>query len=191
MLSILLSLLMFYKIRKEIDTGLLKRLLLGSLICMPAGLLVFLYMPVDQLKMSVGLFILLFTVLLLFHFQFKATNMKDSVVGGLSGFLSAAIGIPGPPLLAYSSAVSMDKSKLRSTTLAFYIFVYSVSLILQLCFETTSRLVWISTGVSVPIVIAGMVLGQWLFKHMNQQLFRRICLVILFITGAQLIYFSL
>lgn len=190
-LSILLSLLMFYKIRHEIDTGLLKRLLIGSVIFMPTGLLVFLYMPVEQLKLAVGILILLFTLLLLFHFKFKTSSMKDKVVGGLSGFLSTAIGIPGPPLLAYSSAVSMDKTKLRSTTLAFYIFIYSVSLILQLCFEPTSQQVWISAGFAVPMVLAGMIIGQWLFKHIHQQLFRRICLVILFFTGVQLVISSI
>jgi uncharacterized membrane protein YfcA len=190
-LSILLSAIMIYSIRKEIDRGLLKRLLLGSVLCMPVGLLVFLYMPIEKLKMATGIFILLFTCLLLFQFRLTASNLKDRVVGGLSGFLSTAIGIPGPPLLAYSSAISMDKKKLRSTTLAFYIVIYSVSFILQLIFNQTSEQVWISGGMSVPFVIIGIVIGQWLFKHINQMIFRRICLVILFITGIQLVYSSM
>jgi uncharacterized protein len=187
-LSILLSLLMFYKIREEIDKGLLKRLMIGSIVCMPIGLLVFLHMPVDKLKMAAGVMILLFTLLLLLHFKFKATDVKDRVVGGISGFLSTAIGIPGPPLLAYSSAVSMEKTKLRSTTLAFYILIYSVSLILQLFFVPTTSHVWIASGLSVPVVIIGMIIGQWMFKRINQRLFRYICLGILFFTGIQLIY---
>lgn len=187
-LSLFLSLLVYYKIRSEIDTALLKRLLLGSFISMPVGLLVFLYMPVDKLKIVVSIFILLFSLLLTLNFKFKPSLVKDRVVGGLSGFLSTAIGIPGPPLLAYFSAVSMDKHKLRSTTLAFYVFIYGISTILQLSFDQTSLQVWASIGFSLPLVAIGIVLGQWLFKYIRQQLFRRICLVILFLTGVQLLY---
>ncbi|TVY09239.1 sulfite exporter TauE/SafE family protein [Paenibacillus cremeus] len=190
-LSCLLSLFMFYRIRTEMDTALLKRLLTGSFIGMPAGLLVYQYLPVETLKLGVGICILLFTVLLLLHFQVKPSPLKDRIVGGISGFLSTAIGIPGPPLLAYFSGMSIDKTALRSTTLAYYISIYTVSAIFQLSLSRPPASVWTSIGLSIPLVAAGILLGQWLFKHIQQQLFRRICLVILCFTGIQLLYSSL
>ncbi|TLS49123.1 sulfite exporter TauE/SafE family protein [Paenibacillus antri] len=191
LLSLLLSLLMFAKVRKDIDRGLLKRLLTGSLVFMTPGLLVFLYMPFGRLKLIVSLFILLFTVLLAFRFRMTQTPAKDRAVGGLSGFLSAAVGIPGPPLLAYFSAVDLDKDVSRSTTLAFYIFIYGVSAALQLLFAPTSGEAWLSAGASVPFVLLGMWIGQRLFRYVNQRSFQRICIVILFFTGIQLLYSSI
>jgi uncharacterized membrane protein YfcA len=190
-LSILLSALMFRTIRSEIDRGFLKRLLLGSILMMPAGLAAFMFMPAQHVKLAVGVLSLAFVLLFVFPFRIRPSEWKEAAAGGLSGFLTAAIGIPGPPLLAYTSAVDMDKAKTRSTTLAFYIFIYSVSFVLQIGFAPVSPKVWAASGGSVPLVIAGIVLGQWLFKRIHQRLFHRICLAVLFATGVQLVYSSL
>ncbi|HZG55565.1 sulfite exporter TauE/SafE family protein [Paenibacillus sp.] len=189
-MSVLLSLLLWYRIRKEIDAGLLKRLLLGGFVAMPAGLLVFAMVPGQRLKLIVGAISILFTVLLALRFRMRQTAAKDRAAGGLSGFLAAAIGIPGPPLLAYASAVGMEKTTLRSTTLAFYLFLYSASFLLQLGLGRAESGWWISAALSVPAMLVGVLLGHLLFARLNQRFFHRVCIAILFATGVQLIYFG-
>lgn len=61
-LSIVLSGLMIYNIRKEVDTKLLKRLIVGSFPGIILGIFVYLYMDIDWLKFFVGLIILIVTV---------------------------------------------------------------------------------------------------------------------------------
>lgn len=105
----------------------------------------------------------------------------------LAGFqVTTSIGMPGPPLLLYFSGTDTQKEKLRATTLAFYLFIYFISFIIQVTFAGTSKTVWISSGVALPLVLAGLYLGQLLFKWINQKLFRVVTYTILLFTGIYL-----
>ena len=127
-LSIVLSALMIYKIRNEVDTKLLKRLIIGSFPGIVVGIFVYLYLNIDWLKFSVGLIILLATVLIIFKVKINRSIGKDFTSGGISGALTTSIGVPGPPLLLYFSGSQMGAKTLRSTTLAYYLFIYTISL---------------------------------------------------------------
>jgi uncharacterized membrane protein YfcA len=190
-LSLFVSLLMIYPLRKELDKGVLIRFTKGGLLCLPLGLLVFLFVDSYILKVVVSLLILLSTILLLFNFRFAQTNNKDTFAGGLSGFLTASIGLPGPPLLVYFTGISMEKGKQRSTTLAFYVFVYSFSILLQTYFGGWDSSVLRLVVLSLPISFVGILFGHWIYKYINQALFRKLSYVILFCSGSYLLYSTL
>ena len=58
-------------------------------------------------------------------------------------------------------------------------------------FIGTNKTVWVSSGFSLPLVIASLFVGQLLFKRINQQLFRIFTYMILLITGLYLLMDSL
>mgnify|MGYP005758040285 CR=1 FL=1 len=60
-------------------------------------------------------------------------------VGGLSGLFTTSIGMPGPPLLLYFSGTDTQKEKLRETTLTLFLFIYFVSLVIQMIFVVTNK----------------------------------------------------
>src|SRR5699024_5072945 len=95
------------------------------------GIFVYLYLDSKWLKVIVGLLIMILTLLLIWHFTIKRTRKNDYIASGISGLLTTSIGVPGPPLLLYFSGINMEKMTLRSTTLMYYLFVYSVSLVMQ------------------------------------------------------------
>jgi uncharacterized membrane protein YfcA len=190
-LSLFVSLVMIYPLRKEIDKGMLARFSWGSLVCIPAGLLVFVFLEVQLLKIVVSLFILASTLLLLCRFRFAQTKRRDWYSGGLSGFLTASIGLPGPPLLVYFAAIGIDKGKQRSTTLAFYLLVYSLSLALQSVTDRWETSTLISLAACLPISLAGIWFGHWVHRYINQSLFRWISYTILFCSGAYLLTTSM
>src|SRR5690606_23754737 len=107
--------------------------------------------------------IIILTVLLIFNFRIKQTTSRDLVFGGLSGSLTTSIGMPGPPLLLYFSGTNTGKEKLRATTLAFYLWIYSISLLLQVLFAGTNKTIWTSSVLALPLVLIGLVAGQLLF----------------------------
>lgn len=117
----------------------------------------------------------------------KQSNQGDLIVGGISGALTTNIGMPGPPILLYFSGTDTKKEKLRGTTLAFYLFIYSVSLIVQIIFVGTNKMIWISSGIALPLVFIGMYLGQLLFKRISQNVFRIFTYIILLFTGIYLL----
>jgi len=190
-LSICLSAFMIFKIRKEVDKALLIRLIKGSIGGLVFGIFIYLFINIYLLKIAVGTLILILTIFLIFNLTLDRTRNKDFITGGISGLLTTSIGVPGPPLLLYFSGAGIDKTTLRSTTLAYYLFVYFASLVMQISFGGTSKETWLSSLVAIPPLFAGILLGQLLFKWISQKTFRVITYVILIFTGVYLIVTSL
>lgn len=190
-LSLIISSALIMKIRKDIDFIILKRLIVGSVIGLPIGIIIFLLIHIDSIKLGVSIIILLLTMLLILKFRFNQNKKRDILVGGLSGSLTTSIGMPGPPLLLYFSGTNTQKEKLRGTTLAFYIFIYVVSLIIQVIIIGTNKTIWVSSLWALPLVFAGLYLGQLLFKKINQVVFRIFTYIILLFTGFYLLIESL
>ena len=157
-LSLLISSALMMKIRKDIDFGILRRFVVGSVIGLPIGIMFFLLINIDHIKLGVSIIILLLTSMLMFKFRISQNKQRDVLVGGLSGLLTTSIGMPGPPILLYFSGTDTQKEKLRGTTLAFYLFTYFVSLIIQVIFVGTNKTVWISSLWALPLVFAGLYL---------------------------------
>lgn len=95
--------------------------------------------------------------------RISRSSRRDLAVGGISGAFTTSIGMPGPPILLYFSGFNTTKEKLRGTTLTFYLWIYLVSLGVQVVFAGTSKEVWTTSAAALPIVIAGLILGQFLF----------------------------
>lgn len=189
-LSICLSAFMIFKIRKEIDKSLLVRLIKGSVMGLIFGIFIYLFLDIQLLKMNVGALILFLTILLILKLTINRTQNKDFITGGISGLLTTSIGVPGPPLLLYFSGTRIDKTTLRSTTLAYYLFVYFVSLVMQISFGGTSKETWIFSLIAIPPLFAGIMLGQLFFKWISQKVFRIITYIILMFTGVYLLVTS-
>lgn len=185
-LSLVISAALINTIKSDIDYGLIKRFMAGSVLGLPVGIMTFVLIGVDLLKLGVGAVILLLTIFLIFRFRIKRSRNKDFIAGGLSGSLTSSIGMPGPPLLLYFSGTDTEKATLRGTTLAFYLFIYLASLVIQLIFVGTNKTIWISSLWGLPLVFIGLYLGQKLFDRINQRVFRIIVYIILLTTGGYL-----
>lgn len=189
-LSICLSAFMIFKIRKEVDKTLLIRLIKGSILGLLFGILIYLFLDIQILKMAAGILIIMLTLLLIFKLTLNRTRNRDFAAGGISGLLTTSIGVPGPPLLLYFSGARIDKVTLRSTTLAYYLFVYFASLMMQITFGGTNKEIWVDSILAIPALFAGIFLGQLLFKWISQETFRVITYIILIFTGVYLLITS-
>ncbi|MCJ8009245.1 sulfite exporter TauE/SafE family protein [Lederbergia wuyishanensis] len=190
-LSLIISCSLIYKIRNDIDYSVLKRFVIGSVAGLPVGIIVFLLSDMNKLKFGISIIILMLTFLLIFKVRIRQTKGRDLSAGSLSGMLTTSIGMPGPPLLLYFSGIDSKKEKLRATTLAFYLFIYFFSLLMQIIFAGTNKTIWISSGYALPFVIIGLYFGQLLFVKINQRLFRIFTYIILLFTGCYLLIESL
>lgn len=185
-LSLLISVSLIWKIQKDIDFTLLKRFIVGSIIGVPFGILIYISININAFKMGVSVILLVLTLLLIFKFRVNTTRNRDFLVGGLSGLLTTSIGMPGPPLLLYFTGNDTEKGKLRATTLAYYLFIYFISLVTQISFTGTNKLIWESSIYAIPIVFLGLLIGQIIFKWLNQRIFKIFTYVLLSFTGIYL-----
>lgn len=190
-LALVISAVLVKTIRKDVDYGTLKRFILGSSLGLFIGITFFIWMDMNSLKLFIGIVILLLTLLLIFKVRMMKSRTKDMIVGGISGSLTTGIGMPGPPLLLYFSGTGNSKEVVRSTTLAFTLFIYFISLAAQIIFVGTSQTIWISSLWGLPIVFIGLFIGQVLFNWINQRIFRMMTYIILVATGITLVLDSL
>ncbi|WHX25893.1 sulfite exporter TauE/SafE family protein [Virgibacillus halodenitrificans] len=186
-LSLLISILLIRNVKKHVNTTILKRLIIGSIGGLPIGIFLFTSINLIFLKYFVSGSILILTVLLIMKFRITQTGKKDFWIGGVSGAFTTSIGMPGPPILLYFSGTDTTKEKLRATTLAFYLFIYFVSLALQLIVSGTSQQVWVSSMWGIPIVLVGLIGGQILFRWIDQDKFRWLTYGLLLFSGLYLL----
>ncbi|QUG83442.1 sulfite exporter TauE/SafE family protein [Bacillus nitratireducens] len=190
-LSLIISISLIWKIRMDIDFILLKRLTIGSIVGVPFGILLFISININAFKLAISILLLLLTLMLICNFKVKSTPFRDFIVGGLSGLLTTSIGMPGPPLLLYFTGTNTEKEKLRATTLAFYLFIYFISLITQILFTGTNKTILESSFYAIPIVFLGLFIGQIIFKWLNQRIFKLFTYILLSCTGIYLLVESL
>ncbi|WP_415784186.1 sulfite exporter TauE/SafE family protein, partial [Bacillus luti] len=96
-----------------------------------------------------------------------------------------------PPLLLYFTGTDTEKEKLRATTLAFYLFIYFISLLTQILFTGTDITIWKSSFYAIPIVFLGLFIGQIIFNWLNPQVFKIFTYILLSCTGIYLLIDSL
>ena len=140
------------------------------------GLLIFMFLDVRMLKILASILILISTALLMAKVAFKQSSEKEYITGFLSGLLTCSIGMPGPPLMIYFSGAKIEKSVLRSTTLAYFIFICLVSFGFQI-FSMSNRFskeVLVSALWSLPFMLFGIFVGERLFTRVNLQGFYKI-----------------
>lgn len=186
-LSIVISLALLLKMFADINLAIVKRLAMGSIIGAPIGVMFLTLVAADVLKIVVGLLLIGVTGVLIKQLTLRQSPKRDGVVGGISGMLTASIGMPGPPLIVYFAGARMSKEVTRATTLAFFLFIYPVSLTLQAVFVGIELEVWRLSLFALPIVALGLVVGQMLFQRISQRSFRRIIFALLLLAGISLI----
>ncbi len=186
-LSLVISAALITRVKNDMDPSIIKRFIIGSVPGLVLGIVLFLMVSDLVLKVGIGIAVLLLTLLLTLQFRIRRSQGRDVVVGSLSGALTTGIGMPGPPLLLYFAGSETNKEKLRATTLMFYLYIYSISLLIQVIFAGTTKTVWQSSALALPLIVLGLYVGERLFAVIPQKAFQVLMYVLLVITGILLI----
>lgn len=170
-LSIVLSLMLIPSTWAQVDLRLLQRLLLSSAVGAPLGLVLFMYGEADTFKTLIALVILLLTGLLAWRLRFVRTPWRDGLSGVMAGAMTSAVGMGGVPLLVYFAAIDMPKATARATVLAFFSFIYSLALVLQIQFSAHPLQSWWLPAGLLPAALLGVGVGKRLYLRLSQRVF--------------------
>lgn len=89
----------------------------------------------------------------------------------------------GGPLLVYAlSGLQLDKQRFRATLILVWLSLNSLLTVVFLL-DGTLLPAAPKIGMLIPVVIAAMVLGEWLHHRVNEERFRQAVFVVLWITG--------
>ena len=137
-LSFIISISLIWKIRMDIDCILLKRLIFGSIVGVPFGIIIFTSININTFKLAISILLLLLTLMLICNFKIQSTKSRDFIVGGLSGLLTTSIGMPGPPCYCTLQEL-IQKREAESNYFSFYLFIYFISLLTQILLLAQTR----------------------------------------------------
>lgn len=175
------------------DAANLKIMIPGALIGIAIGAITFGEFRESTLRILIGGIAVAFTVsnwLGIAAKQHAATRSlaKGTFWSGVSGFTSFVAHAGGPPAMIYLLPQRLDKVTYVATTTLFFAVVNAVKLLPYFWLGQFSTANLVTSLVFAPLVPAGVWLGLWLQKRVNQLWFYRITQIGLLITGLQLIY---
>lgn len=158
-----------------------------------AGVRILSILPVKELKIIMGAFIIFSAILLSTGFRIKIRNEKAaySVAGFIGGLTNGALSFGGPPTVLFLQNQNEEKNVFRANLSFFFLIiglVGSINLLLNgmLTIDLASR-----AGILAFPTILGTFIGNILSHKFPEEIFKKVVLAILFAAGAMAIIMSL
>ena len=146
----------------------------------------------EFIKLFMGLILVLFTVLLWknYHLKVKNHTFAKAIVGAISGFLATTTSINGPPIILYylNAKAEEDKSTLRGNLTRYFLLINIASIIISYSVGTLKiEELWLYSLISIPALYIGFYLGEKFFHKINAEIFKKISLIMVFVSSLALI----
>ena len=193
MLNLLIALLVAPSLRRQASIPVLKGLAIGIAAGSPVGLLVFLSIGTNLLKVFAGITVLITLYLTVRrHANGTASNdtspthMESAGIGVVAGIMGACLAMPGPIPAAWMSARGFNKDQIRATILSMFVLAYAIALGLQAALADIESATIRFAAFLAPATILGLVIGNLISQRISAPVFRRILLTILALTAAVL-----
>lgn len=197
LLSLLIAVVLAPSLYRLADKVLLTRLLVGTLVGLPIGIVVFLQASVDLLKLLAGIAVLFMALSVTGLLGSAGSNAKprggrlhDLGIGLLSGVMSASLAMPGPVAAAHMSSLSHAKDTIRATILVMFVFSYSAAFALQGVFAGVPRETLTLAATLTPATLIGILLGRISVAWISESGFRRMLSIVLVATSISLLVVS-
>lgn len=174
--------------RFGVDKNILLKFGIVSVFFTLAGALLVNYTPQEVLKGSLGIFLIIYSVISWSGtFRLKASNATAVIGGILSGFLAGLIGTGGALRAVFLSAFQLPKEKYVATAAAIALAVDATRIPVYIKDGyLNNNLYWLIPFIFI-VAIAGSFVGKKIVDRIPQNFFRRIVLSAIFIVGIKFI----
>ncbi|MEY2445044.1 MAG: uncharacterized protein QOC57_1574 [Ilumatobacteraceae bacterium] len=169
--------------RADADWVLVRRLTIAAYVGMPFGLLVFITVNDNLLRVLLGVAVLIAVVMLALRLNLHhAGPHLDYAAGFVSGVLNTSLSTNGPPLVFALQARQLTPVAFRATITT----VFALSNILGLTLFIASGKIThdglTASMITIPAMVIGQAMGYPIRKHIHGERFRWLVLVLM--TGA-------
>jgi len=177
----------------------LKIMLPGAMIGIGAGALAFGALPVNAIRLLIGLIAVAFALNRWLRITERIAARTAAQArppgaaagafwGALSGFTSTLAHAGGPPFAVYMLPQRVDKAALVATSAAFFLAVNYVKLVPYYFLGQLDVGNLTAALLFSPLAPLGIWLGVWLHRRMSDRLFYGVTYALLFGTGLKLIH---
>jgi len=179
--------------RKHWDKRLLWLMLPGAILGILAAWKFAAYVDDQFVRICVGVIAICFPI----YAVFKPKGREDVLVGnkplGLiagiaAGFTSFIAHAGGPPFQAYAIPQGLEKRIYAGTAVMFFFVVNFVKLVPYAMLGQFDKTNLTTSFILIPLAPIGVLIGVWLIKRIDQQLFYHILYGLIFTVGVKLLW---
>ena len=188
--SLFISGVPIYKLRKKLNFSKLKQFAIFGVVGIPIGMYLLVISDPSKLKFSIGILLVIYAVLMLKISSFSI-NVNNKSINNLVGFISGVIGgltaLLGIIPVAWFSVQRLPKNTKRGTYEPF-IFITSIAAIISFAFAGLYKIEMIFDLLKIiPALLVGSWLGIKIYNKINDDLFRKVVLGLILLSGLLLI----
>ncbi len=123
MLEVMASLMLIFKVWKEIDWATLFRLLPGVAVGTPAGSFLLFILDPRFMRIGIAVTVIVLAIILLRGYQMKRNPgaVGSFTIGSVSGILNGSAAIGGPPVILFFFSSPAQASVSRASLIAFFL----------------------------------------------------------------------
>jgi uncharacterized protein len=156
---------------------------------LPIGMLLFSFLPEDILKKILGVFMILVAsrgIYFAFNERAKVKEIGNRMLNFilfLGGIIHGAFSAGGPFVVIYATQALKNKSNFRATLSTLWVTLNSIIIIKIALSGAFTPVVMKYFGWSVPFLLAGMMLGNWAHKRIEDRFFTKVVFLVLLVAG--------
>ena len=171
----------------------MRLLLVGTLVGVPLGWLVLQQFDSTMLRLFTGIVVLAAAIQLLLPRRQAAdgdgaARIRTLVGGGISGFMSGCLAIPGPVALWALLQQGLAPSLVRATLRAVFVFSYGAALLVHFGFGSETARGWSIVAALVPALVVGGVFGVVIKRYVGDTALHIALRVLLLAMGLSLLW---
>ncbi len=172
---------MLLKTRREVDRGVIAPILMAACVTVPLGAFILVVADPQLIRRVIAVAVILFAVMLLRGWRYSgqpriATSLA---VGAVSGAMTGATSIGGPPVILYLLSGPHSAETTRANLTAFIAATSLLGLAMLAYYGLAdARVGWTSLWLA-PTYYCGLLLGQRLFSRFSDARFRQFTLLLL------------
>ncbi len=195
-LTLVISLSLFSRLWTAAPKRLLMWLAAGSAAGFPLGILAFMHVSLDAIKLIVAVVILFSALQTGFRLLRKGNASAGTrppqtrsllSIGLTSGAMTTCIGMPGPPVMAYLAATGVQMEQIRAVMTSLAVFSYFTALVLQASIVGLAPATVQISGLLIPAALGGALAGHLMAPRISQRLFHFIVIAALLTTSLYLL----
>jgi len=191
MLAVVLTAIMWARLRADARLGVALCLAAGGLLGLPAGVWILANADERLLSRFVGAAILLFATYSLLNPRFHRRGISPAwgvSAGALGGFFSGATTMGGPAVVIFLLLLGLGKDGIKGTLAAYFTLMTLCKLAIMGGWHgliTPAHLVW-TAALCAPMV-GGMVGGMYGSRFLSSDTMRKVICALLLLPGAMLL----
>jgi hypothetical protein len=183
------QIIMLLRYRRALKIAGLWRLMVGSLVGIPIGVIALSRLDSDVILLILGIILILYALYSLFAPPLPMIRNPNwgYLFGFASGLLGGAYNTGGPPFVIYGSSQRWETAVFKAN-LQVLLMVNSVSVVFaHLVAGHYTSVVLRDYAIALPMILLGAGAGFALDRYIDEARFRRIILVLLLVIGARLV----